>query len=61
VVNRLLDDPVALRGGEHGDEAVHVVAELKRPGGRGPKHLQATVVIVEPQSTDPADEEVEDP
>ena len=60
-MDRLLDDPVAIRGGEHGDETVHVVAEPQRPCRRGTENLQATVVVVEQKPADPADEKIEDP
>jgi hypothetical protein len=56
-----LDHPKALRGGQHRYEAVHALVEDEPAGHVGPHHLQAAVVIVEPQACAASNQTIEDP
>ena len=54
-------DTVARAGHEHRDEAVHVEAEGEAAGHVAAKHLEAAVVVMQPQAGHPAHDQVEDP
>ena len=61
VPHRHFQHPVPRERYQRGDEAVHVGGELQVAGHLAAEGLQPTVVVMQPQPGDPADEQVEDP